>query len=457
MTAHPFTRQPHRTLLALSLPVLISLVAEPVTGLVDTAYVARLGTIPLAALGVGTAALSSVFWVFGFLGVGTQTEVAQALGRNDTKRAAKQLTLALLLGLLFSGVIMLALLFGAGNFAALLGADGAVKADAVHYINIRLYGTPAILVTIVAFGALRGVQDMRTPLYVAALVNLLNILLDYPFIFGWGSFPALGITGAALASVISQWIGAIVVLWQVWRKFGFTRAVDWRGAVALLKIGADLFIRTGLLMVFVLLTTRVATQAGAQEGAAHQAIRQFFLFSALFLDAFAVTAQSLVGFFVGSSDRFQARRVVQIGLGWAIGTGVMLTIVMLVGETAIARLLVPEEARAIFRPAWRIAAISQPINAVTFLTDGAHWGTGDYRYLRNGMVLSTVIAGTALLFSSGQAILSMIWLITLFWVGIRGVWGLVRVWPGVGDSPFAIHSGTMGYESADSLLKSKKS
>ena len=90
---HPFIRHPHRTVLALSAPVLFSLVAEPLTGLVDTAFVAQLGAAPLAALGVGTAALSSIFWVFNFLGIGAQTDVAQALGAGEARRATRILSL----------------------------------------------------------------------------------------------------------------------------------------------------------------------------------------------------------------------------------------------------------------------------------------------------------------------------------------------------------------------------
>jgi MATE family multidrug resistance protein len=85
-------------LVTLSIPVLFSLVAEPVTGLVDTAFIARLGSSPLAALGVGTTILSGIFWVFNFLGVGSQTEVARRLGQEDRSMAAAISTLALLLG-----------------------------------------------------------------------------------------------------------------------------------------------------------------------------------------------------------------------------------------------------------------------------------------------------------------------------------------------------------------------
>ena len=97
---HPFVSRPNRTLLALAVPVFFSLIAEPLTGLVDTAFIARLGAAPLAALGVGTAALSSVFWIFNFLAIGTQTSVAQALGQKDEAQARSVTSLALLISVL---------------------------------------------------------------------------------------------------------------------------------------------------------------------------------------------------------------------------------------------------------------------------------------------------------------------------------------------------------------------
>ena len=101
MNHHPFIAHPHRALLGLSLPVLLSLIAEPLTGLVDTGFVAALGTAPLAALGVGTMILSSIFWAFNFLGIGSQTEVAQAMGSGDVDRVRQTASLALLLSLVF--------------------------------------------------------------------------------------------------------------------------------------------------------------------------------------------------------------------------------------------------------------------------------------------------------------------------------------------------------------------
>ncbi|HMR63948.1 MAG TPA: MATE family efflux transporter [Anaerolineae bacterium] len=435
---HSFQSSPHRTLIALSLPVLFSMIAEPLTGLVDTAFVARLGASPLAALGVGTAALSSTFWIFNFLSIGTQTEVAQALGRGDRERAKAITSLALILSALF-GLLLMAILFsGAGVVARLLGAAGQVEADAIVYIRYRLVGGPAVLLLLTAFGALRGLQDMRTPLWIALAINGLNIGLDALLIFGWGPVPALGIAGAALASAASQWLGAGWVLAVIGRRLGFAWRVDWSEVTQLLSVGRDLFIRTGLLTLFLLLATRIATQAGAGSGAAYTAIRQVFIFTALFLDAFAITAQSLVGFFIGAGQIQQARRVVAISSLWALATGCALGLAMWLGESYVTQLLVPAEAGPAFGPAWLISALLQPPSALAFLTDGVHWGTGDYAFLRNATGIATTAGGLglALIDPLGESTVTWIMVATTVWVLTRAGLGLLRVWPGIGRSPF---------------------
>ena len=195
-TDHPFVASPHRTLFSMSLPVLLSLIAEPLTGLVDTAFVARLGSESLAALGVGTVALSSIFWAFNFLGIGTQTEVAQAHGRRQQKRSTEIGGLAVALGTAIGVTMMACGLSLVSYVATVMGADGEVHDFASLYVRVRLFGSPAVLVTLAAFGILRGLQDMRTPFWVAVSINILNIILDALLIFGCGPFPRLGIFGA---------------------------------------------------------------------------------------------------------------------------------------------------------------------------------------------------------------------------------------------------------------------
>lgn len=430
-------KAPHRTLLALTVPVLFSLIAEPLTGLADTAFVSRLGSAPLAALGVGTILLSSVFWIFNFLGIGSQTETAHALGSGDPERIRQTTGLVIFLsGILGIMAVFLGYLLTPW-LSAMMGAEREILRDAVAYMNIRWLGAPAILLMLALFGVLRGLQDMTTPLWVALGTNAVNILLDWLLVFGAGPVPAMGVEGAATASVISQWIGAAWTMTVLLRYHRPDFHIRWKDSVRLLKIGGDLFIRTGLLTLFLLITTRAATRAGADSGAAHQAIRQFWAFSALFLDSFAIAGQSLIGFFQGAGLRDLSRRVAGVVVTWSLITGVVLGILMLAGEKAAIFLLVPETSIPVFLAAWRICALFMPLNSISFATDGIHWGTGDFRYLRNAVLASTIMGILSLAWFGldGGLTLAEIWIATGAWITFRSLLGVLRVWPGIGKAP----------------------
>ena len=436
---HPFLKSPNKTLFFLAAPVLVSLVAEPVTGLIDTAFVARLGSVSLAALGVGSVSLTSIFWAFNFLGIGTQTEVSQSQGRQDMTAATRLSFLAVLLAIAI-GILLIAIgLPIIHRVATMMGATGEVHHQAALYIKIRLFGAPAVLVTIAVFGTLRGLQDMRTPLYIAVFINAANIVLDALLIFGFGPIPAMGVAGAAAASALSQWLGAIWGIISINRRLGLPDRLRFSDLRKLLQIGGDLFIRTGLLTLFLLLATRAATCIGPEAGAAHQVIRQVWVFTALFLDAFAIAGQSLIGYFKGSQMIDQARRVALYVCVWSIVTGGLLSLVMWTGQTVAIQWFVPVAAVGLFIPAWKIAALVQPLNAVSFATDGIHWGTGDYRYLRNVVCLATLFgsAALAILDESRMDAFTWIWIITGGWILIRSLFGVLRIWPGIGKSPLS--------------------
>ncbi|MCH8132779.1 MAG: MATE family efflux transporter, partial [Myxococcales bacterium] len=122
---------------------------------------------------------------------------------------------------------------------------------------------------------------------------------------------------------------------------------------------------------------------------------------------------------------------------WGFGTGVLVAGLLLAIEPAVARLLVPPEALDLFARSWPILALAQPLNAISFVTDGIHWGTRDYRYLRNGMLASTA-TGLALLWALvglGSESLTAVWLVTSIWVCVRAAFGMLRIWPGLGNAP----------------------
>lgn len=440
MSKHPFLTKPHKTLITLSIPVFFSLVAEPLTGIVDTIFVKQLGSAALAALGVGTTALSGVFWLFNFLSVGTQTEVAQAMGKGESHRASQIMSLALTLAVIFGTVVLIILWLFAEPLSQALAATGDILDNATSYIRVRAWGAPAVLLSTTAFGTLRGLQDMRTPSWIAVGMNALNMLLDALLVTGAGFLPALGIQGVAWASTISLWLGAIVALTFVGRQLGFTTDFSWRDAKDLLVIGGDLFIRTGLLLLYMMVATREATAIGEDGGAANQAVRQVFLFTALGLDAFAITTQSLVGYFYGANDLPTARQVVRLAMGWAFGMGIVLGLGMWLARGLIISAMVPETAISLFLPAWFVVAMSQPINSVTYITDGAHWGTGDYRYLRNVMLVATIVGISIILLveTHYEWQVAVLWTASLVWTIIRGGLGVARIWPGIGQAPLAV-------------------
>lgn len=334
--AHPFVARPHRTFALLSAPVLASLIVEPLTGLVDTAFVAQLGAVPLAALGAATQVLSSLFWIFNFLGIGTQTEVARATGSRNLAAGRDAASLALGLALVIgAGVALLGWLVTPVALA-FMSDDDALRESMRGYLLIRLLGAPAVLLTFAGFGALRGLQEMRTPFWIAGGANLINLALDPLLIFGAGPIPAYGVAGAAAASVVAQWVGALWTLRAVQKRMGLARRVPWSQAPALLAVGRDLFLRTGLLTLFLLFATRAATLRGADAGAAHQIVRQVWFLSAFVLDAYAAAAQSLLAGFLSGGRKDLARQVAWVALQWAVATGVLLSGVMLLSQASVA-------------------------------------------------------------------------------------------------------------------------
>jgi MATE family multidrug resistance protein len=330
-----------------------------------------------------------------------------------------------------------------GDLVAFMGADAAMAADARAYLGIRLLAAPAVLATLAAFGVLRGLRHMRTPLAIALGLNAMNVVLDAVLIFGLGPVPALGLPGAAWATVASQWFGAAWALLAARAAMGGSASVRPSSVGKLLVVGRDLVARTGLLLLFLLLATRVATRIGPEAGAAQQAVRQAWMLAAFLLDAFAASAQSLIGFHLGAGARDVARRVARVACGWGVAAGGVLGLVLWLSEAGVAWLLVPSGATASFAAVWWVAVVAQPLAALSFVTDGIHWGTGDYRYLRNAMLLATGL-GALLLWGidvRAEDAFVRVWIVTDLWIVVRALFGVLRVWPGIGRAPLRAGSG----------------
>ena len=196
-----------------------------------------------------------------------------------------------------------------------------------------------------------------------------------------------------------------------------------------------------MLILFLVIATRQATRMGPDAGAVHQAIRQVWMFSLLFLDGFAVAGQSLIAYYLGSGDLQTARNVAATVCLWSLITGFALAFVMWAGTSFMTGLLIPASAIGLFHGPWIASIIIQPVSALTFATDGIHWGTGDFRYLRNAISVATVagVGGLFLIDTAPEQGLLWIWILTGVWIIIRALFGLIRIWPGFGHAPLRVN------------------
>ena len=426
------SRRYDREILALAVPALGALAADPLVSLVDTAFVGRLGAVELAALGVNASVFSLAFMAFNFLAYGTTPRVGRAVGQGDRVAAGRVVTQAFVLAMAIGVTVTLLLELFAVPILHAMGAGGQLHEPALSYLRIRALAGPAVLLVIAGNGAFRGFQDTRTPLVIMLGLNAVNLVLDPLFIFGFG----WGLAGAAWATVIAQWVGAV---WFVTLVFGRHRerfqvrwyVPGWMELRPFLKIGWELLLRTLALVATMTLATAIATRIGVQQVAAHQVAAQLWLFLALVVDALAIAAQALVARYVGEGKPAEARAVsdrllvLGLGLGVVLGVGFWLSRGWLPGvftdEASVTVLVL-----AVFP----FVAAMQPLNAVVFVWDGVFMGVEDFRYLAWAMLGSAAGAVVVLLL-----VLPMGWGLAGVWWGLvvlmagRAVTLAVRYWP----------------------------
>ncbi|TFD89893.1 MATE family efflux transporter [Cryobacterium serini] len=403
MRAQPIDRD----ILRLAVPALGALMAEPLFLLADSAMVGHLGTTPLAGLGLASAVLQTIIGLMVFLAYSTTPAVARWLGAGDTRKAVSVgidgLWLAIGLGVVLAAGGLLAVPVLVGAF----GAEPAVTADAATYLSISMFGLPAMLLVFAATGLLRGLQDTRTPLYVAGFGFGANIALNYVFIYllGWG------IAGSAVGTVVAQWGMAAVYLVVVIshaRRHRTPLRPHRAGLLLGAKSGGWLFVRTLSLRAAMLLAVFVAAQLGSPELAAFQIAMTLFATLAFALDALAIAAQALVGRGLGAADVAEVRAVLRRCLEWGLLAGLVLAVVVIGTSGVLGQVFTNATAVTQLLPLTLIVlGASVPLGAVVFVLDGVLIGAGDARYLAlTGLINLAVfvpLAGAVLVWAPAGA------------------------------------------------------
>jgi MATE family multidrug resistance protein len=410
-----------KEILGLAIPALGALAIDPLLTLADTAFVARLGTIDLAALGVDTAILGFAFFAFNFLAYVVTPLVARAVGGGRVEEARRWVGDALLLAVVLGVVVSIVLEVAAPLFVDLMGAGPEVAHPAISYLRIRALATPAVLLVTAGHGAFRGHKDTKTPLKVAVGVNLANLVLDplLIFVFGWG------LEGAAIATVIAQYLGAV---WFLRLIISNDMAARPRGLKASLpslldlgRNGALLTVRTGLLLITLTVAASVATRLGPVEIAAHQLVAQVFLLSALLADSFAIAAQAMVGDVAGRGDVDELNALNRRLVFWGLVAGLILMVGVGVGRFGLEWLASDEVVADLAVSAGGVVALAEPVAAVLFVGDGIFLGL----LALGTMVVSTgaggvVAVGLLLLTPLGDSVVGIWWALAVM-LAVRGL------------------------------------
>lgn len=380
-----------RQIIALAVPALGALVAEPLFTLVDSAVVGHLGTAPLAGLSLASALLVTVVGLCVFLAYATTASVARRLGAGDQAGALRAgidgLWLAVALGVLLAACAWAAAPWAVTAF----GADHAVAEQATSYLRWSAPGLPGMLVVLAASGVLRGLQDTRTTLVVAGAGALVNSVLSVVLVYG----ARLGIAGSGLGTALTQTLmGAVLVtvVARGARQVGVSLRPAGRGVLMQARAGVPLVVRTLSLRAAILLTVWVATGLGSVALAGHQVVNAMWGLTAFALDALAIAAQALVGHALGAGDVARARAVLRRTLTWGVAAGAGLGLI--IGGTGwwSVRLFTtdPQVHRAA-AVALLVTSVLLPLAGWVFVLDGVLIGAGDGRFLA-GAGIATLVA-----------------------------------------------------------------
>lgn len=413
-------RQHDREIVALAVPAFGALVAEPLFVMADSAIVGHLGTAQLAGLGVASALLMTAVSVFVFLAYATTAAVARRVGSGDLQAAIRQgmdgIWLAILLGVAVIAVVLPTAPF----LMELFGASDTAAPYATTYLRISALGIPAMLVVLAATGVLRGLQDTRTPLYVAVAGFVANAVLNVGLVYG----ADLGIAGSALGTVIAQFGMAaiyLVVVVRGARKHGASLRPDAAGIRASAQAGVPLLVRTLSLRAILMIATAVAARLGDADIAAHQIILSLWSLLAFALDAIAIAGQAIIGRYLGAGDAEGARAACRRMVEWGIAAGVVLGLLVVISRPLFLPLFTSDSVvKDAALPALLVVALSQPICGVVFVLDGVLMGAGDGPYLAWAMVLTlAVFTPVALLVPVLGGGLTAIWAAMTLMMAVR--------------------------------------
>ncbi|MGR3616468.1 MAG: MATE family efflux transporter [Paracoccaceae bacterium] len=385
----------HRRVLNIAIPIVLSNATVPILGAVDTGVVGQLGTAtPIGAVGIGAIILSALYWIFGFLRMGTVGFTSQAVGAEDSAEVSALLTRALMIGLTGGALVVLLQLPLFWVAFSMAPASEEVEALARQYLGIRIWSAPAAIALYGITGWLIAQERTMAVLILQVWMNGLNILLDLWFVLGLG----WGVEGVAIATFLAEWSGLVLGLWfcraafQVpdWRNWGQVFDVVRLKHMAL--VNTDILIRSLLLEAVFVSFLFFGSGFGDVALAANQVLLQFLMITAYAMDGFAFAAETLVGQEFGARKKSTLRRSAWLTSFWGLVVVCVLAILFAFGGGWIIDLMATSpEVREVARIYLPYMVAAPLLGWSAWMLDGIFIGATATRDMRNMMLISAVI------------------------------------------------------------------
>ena len=382
----------HRRVLTIAIPIVISNATVPILGAVDTGVIGQLGAAaPIGAVGIGAIILGALYWIFGFLRMGTVGLTSQALGAGDKREVAALFFRATGIGVLAGlGFILFQAPMFAGAFWV-SPASAEVEALARDYMSIRVWSAPAAIAIYGLSGWLIAQERTGAVLMIQLLMNLSNILLDLWFVLGLD----LGVEGVAVATLIAEWSGLVLGLylcrsvlnglaWPMWQQI-----FDRLRLIRMAQVNLDILIRSVLLQAGFVSFLFFGADLGDVTLAANQVLLQFVYMASYAMDGFVFAAESLVGQAMGARAVAQLRRGASVTAIWAFGSAVFMAAMFWAFGPVVIDVMAKDasvqEAARMYLPHMALAPL---LGALAWMLDGVFIGATRTRDMRNMMIVS---------------------------------------------------------------------
>lgn len=416
----------NRRILNIAIPSIVSNITVPLLGLVDVAIVGHLGSAAyIGAIAVGGVLFNMIYWIFGFLRMGTSGLTSQALGRRDLAEVVRHLTRSLTVG---GGMALLLILLqvplGALAFRV-IPATPEVTGLAATYFHICIWGAPAVLGLYGFSGWYVGMQNSRFPMYIAIVQNVVNIVASLWFVFGMG----MKVEGVALGTLIAQYSGLLmaVVLWGL--NYGRLRAYfRWKGTFQraamkrFFELNRDIFLRTLCLVAVTVFFTSTGAAHGDIVLAVNTILMQLFTIFSYVMDGFAYAGEALSGLYVGARNATALRQMIRSLFVWGVGLAVLFTLFYGLGGEAFLSLLTDDQSVIVASKTYFYWALAIPVAGfAAFLWDGIFIGATASRYMFYAMLLASASFFGLYYGFRGALGNHALWMAFLCYLAIRGI------------------------------------